>query len=130
MQPRMLMQRCGYGEKITRKGVVSYVRRIKGPEFPRFHAYLDIGEAGFRVNLHLDQKGACYEGASAHSGEYDGPLVEEEGARIKDVIASISGFVEGGSEAKKPAASASVFDEIKYSEGDDYTSFDSGMKFG
>lgn len=86
LQPRVLMMRAGYGEKITRQGKVSYTRRLAGAEFPRFHAYLDTEDNQFRINLHLDQKGACYTGTSAHSGEYDGEVVEREGARIQTVI--------------------------------------------
>ncbi len=33
-------------------------------------------------NLHLDQRHSRYEGIAAHSGEYDGKVVEEESARI------------------------------------------------
>jgi hypothetical protein len=87
--PRLIMRRCGYGEKITRVGQVSYVRTLRGGvEFPRFHAYLDPSDDGFRVNLHLDQKSACYTGTSAHSGEYDGDIVEDEGARIRSIVES------------------------------------------
>ncbi len=86
LQPRVLMMRAGYGEKVTRQGKVSYTRRLSGAEFPRFHAYLDVDGDRFRINLHLDQKGACYTGTSAHSGEYDGDMVESEGERIRTVI--------------------------------------------
>ena len=89
LQPRVLMMKAGYGEKITRLGKVSYTRRLRGTEFPRFHAYLDIKEKAFQINLHLDQKGACYAGTSAHSGEYDGKLVELEGERIKEIIDTV-----------------------------------------
>lgn len=80
--PRVLMQRAGYAHSVTRKGKESYVRRLRGAEFPRFHVYLDDTNNGFTVSIHLDQKGACYESTSAHSGEYDGELVEKEAKRI------------------------------------------------
>ena len=37
-------------------------------------------------NLHLDQKKPTYEGHVAHSGEYDGELVEEEAERIRRIL--------------------------------------------
>jgi hypothetical protein len=42
-----------------------------------------------QVNLHVDQKEASYEGTSAHGGEYEGPLVEQEMARITQFIGSL-----------------------------------------
>jgi len=55
-----------------------------GKNYPRFHIYgKKIGDSEFELNLHLDQKMASYEGSSAHSGEYDGELVEKEAERIK-----------------------------------------------
>jgi hypothetical protein len=81
MNPRNLMLRAGYAEQINLQGEVSYVRRFGGA-FPRFHAYLDSIASGFTVSLHLDQKAPLYRGVSAHNGEYDGPVVAAEGARI------------------------------------------------
>lgn len=86
--PRNIMRRCGYGEIVTRAGKRSYAKRIRGGEFPRFHAYIDIKDNGFQINLHLDQKAACYAGSSAHSGEYDGEVVEREGERIRTIVDS------------------------------------------
>jgi hypothetical protein len=84
--PRDLIRRCGYGEKRTREGKVSYTKMLRGMPFPRFHVYLDEHENGFQVNLHLDQKAPTYGKHTAHSGEYDGPVVEAEGERIKRMI--------------------------------------------
>jgi hypothetical protein len=84
MRPDMLLQRAGYG--LARSRVRSYQRRLGHAEFPRFHAYIDVTDNGFRINLHLDQKAACYSGNTAHSGEYDGELVEREGVRIRQYI--------------------------------------------
>ncbi|OGH70351.1 MAG: hypothetical protein A3C90_02990 [Candidatus Magasanikbacteria bacterium RIFCSPHIGHO2_02_FULL_51_14] len=82
--PRMLMRRCSYAEIRTRE--VSYARRLGGLEYPRFHAYVELTDDGFTVNLHLDQKRPSYGTHTAHSGEYEGELVESEGRRIKTVI--------------------------------------------
>lgn len=86
MNPRQLLRRAGYAEFIdpnTRK--TSYVRRLGGL-YPRFHAYLEAGANGFTVNLHLDQKKPSYHGHIAHSGEYDGEVVEGETRRLKRAI--------------------------------------------
>ena len=40
-------------------------------------------------NLHLDQKKPTYEWHIAHSGEYDGELVEKEIERIKKILGSV-----------------------------------------
>ncbi len=78
-----IMRRCSYGMIRNREGQVSFVRRLGGYDYPRFHAYLE----GEYINLHLDQKKPSYQGAVAHSGEYDGDLVLEEAERIKQVMA-------------------------------------------
>ena len=57
---------------------------VSGKNYPRFHIYgRKIADGEFELNLHLDQKMASYEGSSAHSGEYDGELIEKEAERIK-----------------------------------------------
>lgn len=111
LNARDLIRRCGYGEIRSRHhgsiasvgsaagrlpsvrdhlaahaSEVSYVHRLGTGEYPRFHVYIDPLPDGFRVNLHLDQKQASYEGSSAHSGEYNGALVEAEAERIRQVI--------------------------------------------
>lgn len=64
------------------------VRRLAGQNYPRFHIYLKqqhgrSGGGNFIFSLHLDQKQPSYEGSHAHSGEYFGPLIDEEVDRIK-----------------------------------------------
>ncbi len=83
----------------------SCMRRLSGHDYPRYHAYVHTeettnnysprfrGEAGklirqpadknLVINLHIDQKKPSYEGSNAHSGEYDGELVEREMERIR-----------------------------------------------
>ena len=58
-----------------------------GARYPRFHCYIDEKSTTFTINLHLDQKQASYGIHTAHGGDYDGPRVEEEAKRIKEVIA-------------------------------------------
>lgn len=89
MNPRQLLRRCGYAEFVdpnTRQ--TSYVRHLGGL-YPRFHAYLNLTDRGFTVNLHLDQKKPSYRGHTAHSGEYDGEVVDREGERIKAAVVAL-----------------------------------------
>ncbi len=86
----MLMRRCGYGRLVSpRNGQVSYARRLGVGGYPRFHAYVDEMADGFQVNLHLDQKQPSYGKHTAHSGEYDGEVVENEGNRVRQMIESM-----------------------------------------
>lgn len=79
---RNFMRRIGYGELRTYSGQISYASSISGGSFPRFHAYVeDTSDGGIQINLHLDQKEQSAEG-TAHAGEYEGKLVEEEMGRI------------------------------------------------
>ncbi|MDD3101811.1 MAG: hypothetical protein PHE59_01535 [Patescibacteria group bacterium] len=80
INPVVFIRRTGYAEiKDFRSGQTSYIRRLRGYHYPRFHIYIENGY----FNLHLDQKAPSYEGTSAHSGEYEGRVVEEEAERIK-----------------------------------------------
>jgi hypothetical protein len=83
---RNILRRLGYGEQQTRSGQISYVRRVTGERFPRYHAYVEDLNGGLQVNLHVDQKEASYEGTGAHAGEYAGPLVEREMERIAEFV--------------------------------------------
>lgn len=83
----LVMRRSGYGYLRDRNtGQGSYVRRLGSGFYPRFHVYLENNN----INLHLDQKQASYEGTSAHSGEYDGEVVENEAQRIINVMSNLS----------------------------------------
>lgn len=87
--PEKSIRRCGYSRVVDRRsgGQVSYARRMSPVGlYPRFHVY--VVEQGEEVvfNLHLDQRATMYEGVTAHSGEYDGEVVEREGGRITKLI--------------------------------------------
>ena len=64
----------------------SYVRPLAAHGFPRFHIYINETEDQYILNLHLDQKKPSYGKETAHSGEYDGPIIEKEATRIKSLI--------------------------------------------
>ncbi len=82
--PEYILRKCGYGKIVSKKdGQVSFARRLSPNLYPRFHAYVQESEQGIVVNLHLDQKQPSYGEHTAHSGEYDGEVVEEEGGRIE-----------------------------------------------
>jgi len=85
--PRNLIRRAGYGEHLDRRsGETSYSKRLGPGIFPKFHAYLAERAGGVEVSLHLDQKKPTYGMETVHSGEYEGPLVERELARIREVF--------------------------------------------
>ena len=95
---RNLLRRAGYGEHRGREAQLSYVKRIHGTPYPRYHAYVEDRNGGMQLNLHLDQKEASYGSGHAHSGEYSGPLVEREVARIVSFVKSL-GTVDTGGQA-------------------------------
>jgi len=87
-----LMRKCGYRfERMDeRTGEMAFSRAVEGASasgYPRFHIYLkkDVSRETL-LNLHLDQKKPIYKGAIAHSGEYDGEIVEREAERIKKIL--------------------------------------------
>lgn len=65
----------------------AFIRRVGGNDFPRFHIYFKTLIDGLELNIHLDQKNACYAGSTAHSGDYDGEVLEQEIERIKNLLA-------------------------------------------
>lgn len=90
---RQLLKRCGYNQILDRmSGKISYVRTFGAGHYPRFHCYIDVENNNFQINLHLDQKKPSYGGETAHSGEYDGPVVEREGERVRQVVNSLLGI--------------------------------------
>lgn len=64
----------------------SCMRRLMGHDYPRFHAYIKKDGEALIVNLHLDQKKPSYGTNHAHSGEYDGELIEREMERIRKAV--------------------------------------------
>lgn len=83
-----LIKRCGYAEfKDRQTGQISFTHRLGLYFYPRFHLYINQeADNEIILTLHLDQKKPSYEGCPAHSGEYEGELVEKEAQRIKNYI--------------------------------------------
>jgi hypothetical protein len=81
-----LMRRIGYYSQKQEKSQLSFIRPLERSGYPRFHVYLKKDKEELILNLHLDQKKPVYKGASAHSGEYEGKVVETETERIKQIL--------------------------------------------
>lgn len=78
------MRAAKYAPHFDKKmGKLSYTRKLARDFYPRFHVYVKETDKVVTFDLHLDQKRASYSGSNMHGGEYDGKLVEEEMARIK-----------------------------------------------
>ena len=75
------LRKCGYAPFHD-----SYVKVLSASGYPRFHIYTSQTDSQHILNLHLDQKRPSYGKETAHSGEYDGKVVEEEAERIEDLI--------------------------------------------
>ena len=84
--PISFMRSCGYALGGQDGAETSFMRRILGRDYPRFHAYVHWEGETLVINLHLDQKKPSYEGSNAHSGEYNGGLVAEEAERIRSCV--------------------------------------------
>ncbi|MCK5332392.1 hypothetical protein KAJ41_00840 [Candidatus Parcubacteria bacterium] len=75
------MRKCGYMPFHD-----SYIKNLSVSGYPRFHIYVVESETEFIFNLHIDQKRPSYGKATAHSGEYEGKVVEDEADRIVDFL--------------------------------------------
>ena len=72
---------------INGQGEYSIIRPLTGNNYPRFHIYIKEERPGnFIFNLHIDQKKPSYGSSHAHSGEYEGDLIDREVERIKKLI--------------------------------------------
>ena len=87
--PERAIRRCGYARVVDRReNQISYARRLAGGAslYPRFHVYIEEAGENWSVNLHLDQRATVYKGVTAHAGEYDGELVEQEGRHLQQIL--------------------------------------------
>jgi hypothetical protein len=65
-------------------GELSFVRPFDASGYPRFHIYYNQTKG--IINIHLDQKKPVYDDQKAHDADYDGPVVEGEVARLKNLL--------------------------------------------
>ena len=81
------MRQAGYTYLRDRHtGKDSFTRRMGSNFYPRFHVYINEGDERIVINLHLDQKKPSYQGAHAHSAEYEGGVVEREVSRLESLM--------------------------------------------
>lgn len=90
--PELWLRKAGYTYLPGRgDGESSFVRRLAGTFYPRFHIYYKQGKDkdGYPMlmfDLHLDQKKPGYKGFNRHNAEYDGEVVEREIDRLKSFL--------------------------------------------
>ena len=90
--PEIWLRSAGYVFIPEREdGERSFARRLSRDFYPRFHIYFkeqtdSKGETQVVFFLHLDQKRPGYAGFNRHNAEYDGELVEAEGARLQSLL--------------------------------------------
>ncbi len=80
---RVMMNRLGYHQHLDRQArQASFIKRLGGLHYPRFHVYLSEDSDAVNFNIHLDEKKPSYGSTPRHSGQYEGDLVEQEAQRI------------------------------------------------
>lgn len=59
--------------------------------YPQFHLYINKSATDQQLilNLHLDQRAPTYGQNSAHGGEYEGEVVEQEAGRIEQILENL-----------------------------------------
>ncbi|MFW0838006.1 MAG: hypothetical protein ACKKL5_03320 [Candidatus Komeilibacteria bacterium] len=73
-----ILQESGYHQHNN-----SWVRRVGGDQYPRWHIYAnEVADDNVVFNIHLDQRAGVHQGATAHAGNYDGDIVKDEVERI------------------------------------------------
>ena len=102
------MRQAGYFSEEPKNKEMVFVRPINSSAsgYPRFHAFVSPGSRNLTnnnlrsksnfhyrvsretiiINLHLDQKKPVYRGTPAHAAEYEGPLLEKEASRLKQIV--------------------------------------------
>jgi len=84
-----LARRIGYRLITTTPDQEFNLIRPLSRDYPRFHLYVKDWGGALEFSLHLDQKRPSYGRETAHSGEYDGTLVEGEEQRIKEALTKL-----------------------------------------
>lgn len=88
IDPHNFLKRAGYGFIVDRQtGKESYVRRLGGGHYPRFHMYIIESEDNIILNLHIDQQQSSIS-QKRHKSEYEGERVLNELKRLKQLIDS------------------------------------------
>lgn len=82
-----LIRKLGYRPTGVKGKEISCARRLDVGAYPRFHLFVKQEQDKVIFSLHLDQKKPSYQGAKAHSGEYQGAIIKKEAERIKKITA-------------------------------------------
>ncbi len=79
-----ILREAGYIPIVDRvTGKQSYVLKISGGRYPRFHVYIEEEKDDLvKIHLHLDHKQHGW-GERLHDTEYDGEDIDVESARIE-----------------------------------------------
>ena len=88
--PVSLARKLGYRLIANNNNEFNCIRPIYGSGYPRFHLFIEKHQDKLIFKLHLDQKKPSYQGSPAHSGEYEGRVVENEAERIKNILQDVS----------------------------------------
>ncbi|MCH7492991.1 hypothetical protein IID19_05420 [Patescibacteria group bacterium] len=84
---KVLLNRLGYHlHRDRHSNQISYIKRLGGQQYPRWHIYVNNNGSEIIFNLHLDEKKPSYEGSPRHSGQYSGEVVANEANRINDFL--------------------------------------------
>ncbi len=85
-----VLRRAGYSPFVDPKShESSYVLRLTKGFYPRFHLYATDRGENITFDVHLDQKQPSYGEGHMHAGEYDGPTIEKECARIERAVSTV-----------------------------------------
>lgn len=84
-----IMRDAGYIPIHDRKsGKQSYVYKIRGDRYPRFHVYVrEETENNLTLHVHLDHKAHGWSETSRHDADYDSADVAQEAERLKRWLA-------------------------------------------
>jgi hypothetical protein len=87
IDPYNFLRSAGYGFVIDRRdnSKESFVKRMGGDRYPRFHMYVKEFEDNYIFDLHIDQQISSI-GKRRHKSEYEGDKVLEELKRLKEMI--------------------------------------------
>ena len=85
---RNLARKLGYRPITSVEEEFNCVRLLMGAKYPRLHLFIKENKEKdvLDFSLHLDQKKPSYSGSPAHSGEYEGAVVEKEAERIRKIL--------------------------------------------
>lgn len=102
INPLIALRKAGYSHSVDPvTNEESFMIRIGQELYPRFHVYAEPHKGQLKISLHIDQKKAQYAGQKAHNGEYSGPMVERELARIAGWIRHEYGVLPSSSDAQE-----------------------------